>query len=326
MRIWNLPVIDLIPFDELEEERPVALVTTLEDWNAVKDDLDHLNIVWRADAVDPIVQQWANLTMDLQQSNLNDAELAIYAVGGEIEVDAAKYIAHHTGLELTCLPTALSADSFLTYTSSARDQGSVTHLETKPPERLIIDVDVLAVAPEDLRAAGICDLVSIATALWDWELAAEEGQNPEGMELIPWVADAAQAILDGALECAEAAGAGDAEGLKQLLDCLALGVQLCNQIDHTRPLEGSEHYFAYALENYLGKKRIPHAHLVGTGILLMAEFQDQYTEHLERALKLCHIPQDSVPEDAVGLALRGLPEYVRKHAFPYSIAHELKMQ
>ncbi len=324
MRIWNLPVVDFIPFDELEEERPVALVTTSAAWDTVKDDLKHLDIVWRADVTEPIVQQWANLTMDLQKTALGDREMTIYAVGGELPVESAKYIAHHTNLELICLPTWLSADSFLTSTSSARAQGSVTPLETKPPERLIIDVDVLAVSPAELRAAGICDLLSIATALWDWELAAEEGKNPEGMELVPWAADAAQAILDGALECAEAAGAGEADGLKQLLDCMALSVQLCNQIGHTRPIEGSEHFFAYAIENYL-RKKLPHAHLVATGILLMAEFQEQDPYHLEQALKVCHIPLDTIPDDAVGLALHGLPEYVGKHAFPYSIAHDLKL-
>lgn len=324
MRIWNLPILDFIPFDELEEERSVALVTTSAAWDTVKDDLNHLDIVWRTDAAEPIVQHWANLTMDLQQTSSGDREMVVYAVGGELPVESAKYIAHHTNLELICLPTWLSADSFLTSNSSARVQGSVTPLETQPPDRVIIDVDVLAVAPAELRAAGICDLLSIATALWDWELAAEEGKNPEGMELIPWAADAAQAILDGAIECAEAAGGGGAEGLKQLLDCLALSVQLCNHIGHTRPIEGSEHFFAYAIENFL-RKKLPHAHLVATGILLMAEFQEQDTQHLEQALKSCHIPLDTIPDDVVGMALQGLPAYVEKHAFPYSIAHDLKL-
>jgi glycerol-1-phosphate dehydrogenase [NAD(P)+] len=189
---------------------------------------------------------------------------------------------------------------------------------------LIVDMDVLAVAPEPIRAAGICDVLSIATGLWDWELAAEKGQNPEGMELIPWVADAAQAILDGALECAEAAGAGDDEGLKQLLDCLALEVQLCNQIGHSRPEEGSEHYFAYSVENLMGKG-LPHGDLVGPGILLMAEFQEQDTGVLEAALEACHVQLDNIPADVIGATLKGLPDYVRKHDLPYGIAHELNL-
>ena len=324
MQIWNLPLVEFIPFDELEEDRPVALVTTNGAWEAVADDLIHLDIVWRADITEAVIQQWVNFTANLQTQLSNTPEVSpiICAVGGGLAVDAAKYIAYHTGLELVSLPTALSVDAFFTWASGVRAEGCVKYLETKPPDRLIIDVDVLAVAPEQIRTAGICDVLSIATALWDWELAAELGKNPEGMELIPWVTDAAQAILDGALECAEAAGAGDADGLKQLLDCLAMEVQLCNQIGHSRPEEGSEHYFAYSVENFMGKG-LPHGDLVGPGILLMAEFQDQDTYALERALKACHVPLNKIPEDVVGLTLKGLPDYVRKHDLPYGIAHEL---
>jgi glycerol-1-phosphate dehydrogenase [NAD(P)+] len=325
MSIWHIPLIDFIPFDELEEQNPVALITTTGAWEAVADDLEHLDIVWRAEITEATVHHWLNLTTSLQQLANDSSELVVYSVGGGLAVDAAKYIAHGLNLPLTCLPTALSVDAFLTWASGVRHEGCVQYLETKPPERLIIDTDVLAVAPENLRAAGICDLLSIATGLWDWELAAEKGKNPESMELIPWVADAAQAILDGALGCAEAAGAGDEDGLKQLLDCLAMEVQLCNLIGHSRPEEGSEHYFAYSVENLLGKG-LPHGDLVGPGILLMAEFQEQDTEELEAALRACHIPFENIPDNVVGATLQGLPAYVRKHDLPYGIAHELRIE
>jgi glycerol-1-phosphate dehydrogenase [NAD(P)+] len=324
MRIWNLPIVDFMPFDEIEEDRPVALVTTDGAWEAVAEDLVHLDIVWQMKVTDATVQQFATVTNQLQQRTDNRSQLTMYAVGGGLAVDAAKYIGNALNLSLTCLPTALSVDAFLTWASGVRHEGCVQYIETKAPERLIVDVDVLAVAPKSIRSASICDVLSIATGLWDWEYAAEKGMNPEGMELIPWVADAALAILEGALECAEAAGAGDAEGLKQLLDCLALEVQLCNQIGHSRPEEGSEHYFAYSVENLLGIG-LPHGDLVGPGILLMAEFQGQDTGDLERALKACHIPLENIPEDVVGTTLVGLPEYVRKHDLPYGIAHELKL-
>jgi glycerol-1-phosphate dehydrogenase [NAD(P)+] len=322
MKIWNLPVTEFIPFDELEEDRPVILVTTAGAWEAVAEDLKQLDIAERIEITEATLPYWLNLTVNLKPSISNLESPIVYSVGGGLAVDAAKYIANAIDLPLTSLPTALSVDAFLTWASGVRYEGCVEYIETKPPERLIIDVDMLAVAPENIRAAGICDVLSIATGLWDWELAAELGKNPKGMELIPWVADAAQAILDGALECAEAAGVGDAEGLKQLLDCLALEVQLCNQIGHSRPEEGSEHYFAYSVENMMGKG-LPHGDLVGPGILLMADFQDQNTEELEVALEACHIPLDNIPPDIIGATLNALPAYVRKHDLPYGIAHQL---
>jgi glycerol-1-phosphate dehydrogenase [NAD(P)+] len=324
MRIWNLPLTEFMAFDEIEEDTPVALVTTPGAWEAVADDLAHLDIFWRASVEEASVQHFATLTTQLGQGARQQGAFAIYSVGGGLAVDAAKYMANSLSVPHICLPTALSVDAFLTSASGVRLGGCVHYLETRPPDRLVVDLDILAVAPEPIRAAGICDVLSIATGLWDWEFAAEKGQNPEGMELIPWVADAAQAILEGALECAEAAGAGDEDGLKQLLDCLALEVQLCNQIGHSRPEEGSEHYFAYSVENLMGPG-CSHASLVGPGILLMAEFQEQDTGELERALNDCHIPLDDIPDDIQGATLVGLPDYVREHDLPYGIAHELKL-
>jgi glycerol-1-phosphate dehydrogenase [NAD(P)+] len=323
MQIWNLPLLEFTPFDELVEPNPIALVTTPDAWEAVADDLHTLNITWRADITEATAPHWMTLAADLLAKLSNyQLPITIYSVGSGLAADAAKYLAHHTKLALVCLPTTLSEDVFLTPTSSVRHDGMTHYLETKPSERVIIDFDVLAAAPRHLRAAGICDVLSISTALWDWETAEEQGKNPEGMELVPWAADAAQAILQGALDCAEAAGEGDPAGLKQLLDCLAMEVQLCNLLGHARLAEGSEHYFAYAVENHLSPGH-SHGELVAAGVLLMAEKQDQDVDELRYALEACHIPLDAIPKDVIESTLRELPEYVRKHELPYGIAHEL---
>ena len=324
MKLYPLPNIEITPFDEISEPTPIALVTTSGAWEAVSNDLNALNIAWRADITEATVHHWNTLTADLLSKIPGlQSPISLYAVGGGLAVDAAKYIALHAKLPLVCLPTALSVDACLTWASGIRHDGTVHYLETKPPDRLVIDFDVLAAAPAHLRAAGICDVLSIATGLWDWEFAEEEGKNPEGMELIPWAADAAQAVLQGALDCAEAAGAGDPAGLKQLLDCLAMEVQLCNLIGHSRPEEGSEHYFAYSVENLMGKG-LSHGELVGPGILLIAEKQDQDVNELRYALEACNIPLNNIPQAMIKATLRGLPEYVRKHEFPFGIAHNLK--
>ena len=142
------------------------------------------------------------------------------------------------------------------------------------------------------------------------------------MAYVAYADQVAAGILQGALDCAEAAGRGDRDGLKQLLDCLALEVQLCNQLGHSRPEEGSEHYFAYAVENELGEG-VPHVTLVGPGIVLMAERQGPDVAPLRRALEACHVPLDRIPTAAVEATMRTLPHYVRRHGLPFGIAHIL---
>jgi len=99
-------------------------------------------------------------------------------------------------------------------------------------------------------------------------------------------------------------------------------VELCNQVGHARPEEGSEHYFAYSVENLMGHG-LPHGDLVGPGILIMAKLQGQATGALEAALKACHIPLDRIPQNIVEETLRGLPAYCERHGLAFGLAHTL---
>ncbi len=317
-RIPNLPFVDLMPFSEVDERRPALLVTSAPAWNAVKESFKGLHIVSKIEVVEANMAHWDNLQSSIQ----NHKSEIIYAVGGGLTADAAKYFASKLNLPLVVLPTALSVDAFITAASGIRKDGCVYYIETKVPERLILDFDTIAKAPASIRAAGITDVMSIATGAWDWRFAHERGKNPAGMEFIPWAYDNARSILSGVLECAEAAGRGDHDGLKALYDCLAMEVQLCNQVGHSRPEEGSEHYFAYAVENEMGHG-LPHGDLVGPAILLIAKLQGQDTATLEKALKACNVPLDNIPQDMIERTLKALPEYSRKHNLSFGIAHTL---
>jgi glycerol-1-phosphate dehydrogenase [NAD(P)+] len=306
-----------MPLAEINEARPVTLLTSGPAWRAVQTKLK-LNIVRQVEVTEATIQAWDNQLAEPHGD-------VVYAIGGGLPADAAKYLAYKKSLELVCIPTVLSVDAFLTWASGIRSQGCVRYIATKPPDHLVIDLDVIAEAPPDIRAAGICDVLSIATGLWDWKYAEERRKNPPGMEWIPYIDQAANAILQGTLDCAEAAGRGDWQGLKQLLDCLALEVQLTNQIGHSRPEEGSEHYFAYAVENKVGSGK-PHANLVCPGILLIARAQGQDVHVLRRAMEECSIKFDSIPEEVIEKTLVELPGYCQEHDLPFGIAHVLRKE
>jgi glycerol-1-phosphate dehydrogenase [NAD(P)+] len=316
-KIWNLPIVHIIPFVEIDERRPALLVTSPPAWNAVKEKLHGLNIIETIEVAEATTDYWDSLI-----THHSSPVEVVCAVGGGLTADAAKYFAVKLNLPLVVLPTALSVDAFITAASGIRRDGCVYYVETKAPENLILDFDVIAHAPASIRAAGITDVMSIATGAWDWKFAHERGKNPAGMEFIPWVYDNAQSILSGVLDCAEAAGRGDHEGLKTLYDCLAMEVQLCNQVGHARPEEGSEHYFAYAVENEMGHG-LPHGDLVGPAILLIAKLQGQDTSKFEKALKACNIPLNNIPQEMTDHTLKILPAYCERHNLSFGIAHTL---
>ena len=313
--VYPLPTVHYTPLARWREERPTALIYNAAAWQATMNASLRLSLAWQGEVTEATEEHWQQLGADLQGE-------VIYAIGGGLAMDAGKYLAQQHGLPLIGVPTVISVDAPWTWAAGVRRDGCVRYLETGPPKELVLDFELLGAAPPSLRAAGICDVLSIATGLWDWRFAESEGRNPATERYIAYAAAAAEAILQGSLAAAAAAGRGDAEGLRQLCDCLALEVQLCNQLGHSRPEEGSEHYFAYAVENVMGKG-LPHGDLVGPGIVLLAGLQGQDVAPLRDALQACQIPLDNIPPAVVLETLRELPAYCEHHQLPFGRAHTL---
>jgi glycerol-1-phosphate dehydrogenase [NAD(P)+] len=315
-RVWPLPRIETVSLRNVREERPVALYTSAPAWDALGGALD-VPVVWRAEPADATEELFNTLADEIP-----DEVAVIYAVGGGLSVDAGKIGAARRRLPLVAVPTALSVDAHLTPASGIRRDGCVFYLETGAPERLLIDWEVIAAAPPWVRAAGLSDVLSIATGLWDWRFAQDHGRNAPGQGWIPYVADSARIMLDEGIRIAPSAGRGEQTGLERLLQLLALEVQLCSLIGHSRPEEGSEHAFAYSVENLVGHG-LPHGDLVGPGIVALAAAQGQETSPLRDALEASGARLDRVPRAAAEETLRGLSDYVARHGLPFSIASTL---
>ncbi len=327
MNIYPLPELVYIPIHEWIEEDTVIVIKQDAAWQALQPRSLEWDVGVELEA--PATTEAAFERLRQQCEGMGDI---VYAVGGGAAVDAAKYVAKALDLPLICVPTALSVDAFFTPSSGVRREGCVRYLETIPPEIVLLDLDLIASAPQRVRAAGIIDVLSIATGCFDWQLSEQLGKNPSHERYDPGVANVAKSILGIALDCAEAAGRGDRDGLRSLVNALAMEVQLCNLIGHSRPEEGSEHHFAYCAEMITGSatwrgELIPppytHGELVGPGIILMAGRQGQEASSLQRALEQAGVPLGALDRETIEVILRELPAYVRKHNLPYGIAWEL---
>lgn len=318
--IWTLPRIEMRAISSVKEERPTALLTGRKAWDAVGSMLD-LPLVVQAE---PHTVERGFL--ESMADGLPPQVEVVYGVGGGLACDVAKFIGRRRGLPTTLIPTALSVDGFFTPIVAVREGGTVGYEETGPADRVIIDWEVISSAPFNLRGTGIVEILSIVTGLLDWRYATERSMNTPETRFQPWAASLAAGIAQQAFKIAKDVGDGKVEALRQLLDLICLEVQLTNQLGHTRPQEGSEQYFAYAIEPRVARNRgVPYADLVGPGILISAALHGQDVNPLRGTLASAGIRLGELSPNNIYETLMRLPQYVKMHNLPYSILHDVDM-
>lgn len=317
MKISRLPSIEKRPFATVEDRREAIVLTTEPAWARAS-----------AIAINPRqrVDIRGNTQVEMDAIAGTCEGEVVYGIGGGLAIDTAKYVAAANHLPLVALPTLLSTDAFLTDATGVREAGCVRYLPTKTPDTVIVDMEVLCNAPASMRASGAADVLSIATAMWDWQEAEKLGENPANERVTPQAVDIGGALLQTLLDNARDIGRGTPDGLTLLLELLCLEVQLCNLCGHSRLEEGSEHYFTYALEN---RVTVPvlHGEFVGLGILLMASLQSQPWPQYQHALECLQINYrpDAVASDAIADTLVDLSAYVAQHQLPYTVASTLRI-
>ena len=330
-QIGRLPSIVRCGFADISESRDAIILTTEPAW-AVVDGI----------AINP--KQLIHIEGNTKAYMTSLAETCegevVYGIGGGLAIDTAKYVAGTNGLPLVALPTILSTDAFLTDATGVREDGCVRYLPSKVPDTVIVDMDILCNAPAAMRASGAADVLSIATAMWDWQEAEKMGENPSEQQITPQIVDIGATLLQTLLDNAREIGRGTPTGLKLLLDLLCMEVQLCHLCGHSRVEEGSEHYFVYAIENHLTSAEetrtenahgdggnVLHGELVGLGILLMAALQSQPWTQYRHALECLHINYQPsvVSTKAIAETLINLSDYVAHHQLPYTIATTLRI-
>ena len=318
--IWNVPPQEFRDLMSVKESRPTALLTGKRSWGAVSTVLD-LPIAVQAEPERLDIDY-----LDMLAEGLPQEVEVVYGVGAGLVADVAKYVGWKRGLPTVLVPTALSQDGLFTALVSARTTGTVHYVTTGPVNKVIVDWDVIRMAPPSVRGAGITELLTIVTGLLDWKYAAERGKTTPETRYQPWAAGVMAGIAQQAFKIAEGVGKGRVEALRNLLDLMVLEVQLTNQMGHNRPQEGSEQYFAYAVEQKLrGKRLLPYADRVGPGLLIAASLHGQNVEPIRATLESAGIRLDQLPAPIIEDTLKTLRDYVVKHQLDYTILNDLDL-
>jgi glycerol-1-phosphate dehydrogenase [NAD(P)+] len=281
-------------------------------------------------ALDPAICERAARTVMVESLAADDLEALaagaldvdrVVGIGGGMTVDAAKYLAWRRELPLLLAPSIVSVDAAVTNTIAVRRGGSVVYEGFVVADAIVADLDLIARAPVRLNRAGVGDLLSIHTGLFDWRLGAAAGR----IAFDDAIAERASAVLERLYGMAAEVRAVTDEALEAILRGYVEVNELCLRAGHSGPEEGSEHYLGYRLEALTGRSFV-HGELIGLGAVLMARLQGNDPERVAAFLDTCGVawhPADQGLDRAVlREALLGLPDFVRAPRLPHSIIDE----
>jgi len=248
---------------------------------------------------------------------------AVVGLGGGSAIDTAKFVAWRTGLPLWQFPSVASVDAVFTRPAGVREDHRVRYVGQAVPQLVAADLGLLLGAPPELNQAGVGDILSCHTGLFDWRLAqGHPGAPPLEEELVAL----SLRLVEGLRTHAGAIRAANADGIRFILESYREEGAVGDAVGHSFFEEGSEHYFAYCLEHLTGMHLI-HGELIALGVLIMViaqENQVDETAALIGSLGVRCLPAAlGLPFDVVADVLDALPGYCAEERFPLSVAHTL---
>ncbi|MFN6121862.1 MAG: iron-containing alcohol dehydrogenase [Actinomycetes bacterium] len=244
----------------------------------------------------------------------------VVGIGGGTALDTAKFLAWSLDRPLVQVPSITSVDAGFTDAIGVRDGGRVRYIGKLRPLRVVIDLPLVRSAPQRLNRAGIGDVLSCPTGLFDWRLAADHGDGH------PWddaLAGLGATLLDE-LEAAvdDVAAVSDA-GVRFLVDAYRRIGAACAAAGHSRFEEGSEHFWAYAYEHATGAHPV-HGEIISFAVCAMSHLQQHDPDRAIRIVTRSHArahPDDlGISRDDFVRTLDGLAAYSRAEGLDMALA------
>ena len=165
----------------------------------------------------------------------------LIGVGSGVINDIGKILAKMTGLPYLIVATAPSMDGFASSTSSVVRDGLKVSVDSRCPDAVIADVDILKEAPPVMLLAGLGDMLAKYVSVCEWRV----GHIVTGEYYCEEVAAMIRAALKKCVDNAGGLIKRDPAAVEAVTEGLILSGIAADYAGVSRPVSGVEHYFSH---------------------------------------------------------------------------------
>lgn len=210
----------------------------------------------------------------------------VLGFGGGKVLDVAKLAAGKSGVRFISIPTTLSNDGIASPVAVIKNNKNipVSHL-TRPAYGVIVDFQIVKKAPARYIRAGVGDLVSNLSAVFDARL--KKGEERVNGSILALAETGPRALLK-----LKPVKVKSERFLKCLTDGLIKsGLAMCRS-GSSRPASGSEHKLSHSLDYLFPGRKTLHGEQVGFAALVtMALQENKYLEGVKKIYGKVKFPQ-----------------------------------
>ena len=260
-------------YEELMKGSPAIIIAGENSYKiagaAVEDQLSRRSIDQQAlvGHIEPTTDSINTLIEKIRKTGLRRPVLI--SVGGGSTIDIGKFVAHKLDLDLIAVPTLLSSDAIASGYSIIWDHGKNSAIRTKTPSLIFGDYHILQNEPKRFVSAGVGDMLSKISALYDWRMSfwlGEETYNDFVRNLASSTVKMLRRRIPDVFNM-------NYIGIETLFLAEVTDGYLMELSGTTRVAAGSEHLFTFALET-LDTSGI-HGEYCALGTIMMSYLQSR---------------------------------------------------
>jgi glycerol-1-phosphate dehydrogenase [NAD(P)+] len=228
-----------------------------------------------------------------------------FGIGGGRPIDVAKCASFNVGIPFVSIPTAASHDGIVSSKASILGaEGKKESVNAHCPMAVIGDTKIIASAPHRLLVAGCADVISNATAVLDWDLAAKLRNEYYSTSAVSLSRMTAEMMIENA----HMIRPGLEDSAWFVMKALVSSGMAMSIAGSSRPASGSEHMFSHALD-MIAKKPALHGEQVGVGTIMMMYLHRGDWRGIRGALKTLGAPTSAAelevaPEEVIEALMR----------------------